>query len=91
MFEYELFLEESQINTNTDILENFNFVTYDELEEIIKSVKVKFSSVDEMPTQLIDPIIRSSLENILKIVNESLQSGIFPDYLNNAHVTPVPK
>ena len=84
-------LEESQINTNTDILENFNFVTYDELEEIIKSVKVKFSSVDEMPTQLIDPIIRSSLENILKIVNESLQSGIFPDYLKNAHVTPVPK
>ena len=84
-------LNQTQIITNTDLFGNFDFVTHEELEEIIKSVKAKFSTVDEMPTQLINPILSASFETILKIVNDSLQSGIFPDYLKNVHVTPVPK
>ena len=81
----------SQTNNSTSVMEKFDIVTDADLHEILKTVKTKFSTVDDIPTELIKPIINCSSASLLNIVNSSMQSGIFPNYLKQAHVIPVPK
>ena len=84
-------LDEPQTHRNLELLENFDLVTERDLEQIIKSIKIKYSTVDEIPEKLINPVIKSTSTNILKIVNDSLQNGVFPTYLKKSHIIPVPK
>ena len=84
-------LGEPQVNTTTALFTEFALISSSDLDEMLKSVKIKYSLVDEIPTKLINPIIKSSFPTILKIVNDSLQGGNFPDHWKKAFVTPVLK
>ena len=70
---------------------SFRTISLDELQAIIKTVKTKYSSVDGIPTLLLDTFITNSLHLILEIVNQSLESGIFPNSLKISHVIPILK
>ena len=48
---------------------SFRTISLDELQAIIKTVKTKYSSVDGIPTLLLDTFITNSLHLILEIVN----------------------
>ena len=64
---------------NSSVFENFSAVTNNELKAIIKSTKIRFSTIDNIPPKLITHVLNSSFEYILSIVNRSLITCIFPD------------
>ena len=78
-------------NSTTTIFETFEIVSGDELQNILNATKMKYSTVDDIPTDVLPSVINSSFPVILDIVNESLQSGIFPNFLKRTHVIPVAK
>ena len=69
----------------------FKVVSDDDLINVIKSVKMKYSAVDEISQKAIAPVIKATFKTILDIINDSLQSGIFPEPLKKSFVTPIPK
>ena len=72
-------------------LSTFTAVNGTYLQELIKKTNNKFSSVDNIPSILLNGIQETLFDNILHIVNLSLTQGIFPENFKNSHVTPVAK
>ena len=72
-------------------LNNFEELSLDVFNTIIKSAKWKYSSTDDIPSEVLKWIIEASAKHILRIVNISLVSGIFPNVLKLSHITPVIK
>ena len=72
-------------------LEEFKPISEEVLKDIIKNTKNKYSSVDDIPADLLDPIINITFELLLDIINYSLIYGVFPTYLKMSHVTPIIK
>ena len=68
------------------IFNNFEIVSQDLLKYIVKTVKNKFSSVDNIPKMFLETINSSILNILLDIVNQSLQTRKFPDSLKICHV-----
>ena len=52
---------------------------------------MKYSSVDNIDSELLKPIIASSASFIRNIVNQSFSQGIFLDCLKTSHIIPVLK
>ena len=78
-------------SVNINKFYNFRLVSAEELENVLLGVKSKFSTIDNIPSKIIKPFLKSSFNEILEIINSSLQSGIFPDQLKRSNVTPIPK
>ena len=80
-----------KVDAESITFSKFELVSSEELKVVFKSIKNKYSSVDDTPTILFQPILNSSLKFILEIVNQSLKEGIFPQALKTSHVLPIAK
>lgn len=69
----------------------FNPVTEDTVKEIIKGSPSKSCELDPIPTGLVKDCIDVLLPIITKIINLSLESGVFPGIFKKAIVKPVLK
>ena len=70
---------------------HFNIATVDEVERVIGKLSNKTCSLDPLPTWLLRENIGVVSPFITRIANASMQSGVFPDALKDAIVTPVLK
>ena len=78
--------------SKSDIPEFNNFRKLeDQVRKLVMSTKSKSCELDPTPTTLLKNIIPSILPAITKIINLSLQSGIFPQSWKTAIVTPILK
>ena len=84
-------LKNTHIPNQHTYFSSFNLITPDLLISIIKTIKKKYSSVDEIPTFFLETINSTTLPFLLNIVNQSLSSGEFPDSLKVSHVIPLLK
>ena len=87
------FVDCQQPNTNPNITSfcRFEIITKEYLAELIRKTNKKYSSVDNFPSSLLNDILACSIDEILEIINESLQTGTFPEGLKTSHITPVIK
>ena len=70
---------------------SFNAVTADVLFDIISGMNNKESSTDPIPLPFVKQHLHTFLPLILDIVNASLITGVFPDQLKHANVSPIIK
>ena len=70
---------------------DFQLLSCEEVLKIIKHSQVKTCSLDPLPAPLTKDVLVELLPCITAIVNKSLQSGVFPDCLKRALVTPLLK
>ena len=78
-------------NPNLPKLCNFETINKEYLADIMIKTNKKFSSVDNIPSSLLKDIMECSIDEILDIINCSLQTGTFPKSLKLSHVTPAIK
>jgi hypothetical protein len=68
----------------------FNYVSTKEIEEIIRSLKTKYShGYDEIPTKILKWTATFISSPLAYICNKALSSGIFPTRLKFSVVKPV--
>ena len=72
-------------------MERFDLVDAETLSRIVTELKPSTCSLDPIPTSLFKTIFNSVSEDILAIVNHSLQLGVFPTDLKTALVKPLLK
>ena len=72
-------------------LSNFEPATEKEVKKIIMNSPSTSCSQDPIPTSLLKEHLDVLLPIITKIVNSSLDKGIFPDCLKHANITPLIK
>ena len=72
-------------------LNEYPILSSETIKRIITETASKTSTLDAFPTQLLKQNMDVLLEPITSIVNESLQSGVFPDSWKCAIITPIPK
>ena len=72
-------------------LDNFTVLTEEEVLQLVKGSTKKNSNLGPMPTPLVIDCIDVLLPIITKIINLSLESGMFPDAWKNALVHPLLK
>ena len=72
-------------------LKSFDKITLPELRKIIKSMPTKSCENDCIPTKFLKENIHIFEELILKIVNVSLSSGVFPEKWKDAIIRPLLK
>ena len=70
---------------------NFCSMTESEVLEIIRGLKVKSCSLDPLPACLTADNLDLLLPHITKIINMSLETGVFSSALKSAFVTPILK
>ena len=76
---------------NIPTFEKFDVVSGTDLQTVMDSVKFKYSTIDDIPVEVLKPAMNAASEFILNVVNESLQNGVFPKLLKNSHVIPIAK
>ena len=59
------------------------------LKEFISSTIDKYSSVDDIPNNMLKQTISVLFKYILEIINASFSSGVFPQFLKLSHITPI--
>ncbi len=69
----------------------FDLVSSEDVKETIKRSAVKTCQLDPLPASLTKECLEDLLPSITTIVNASLQSGVFPECLKQALVTPLLK
>ena len=72
-------------------LNSFCAVNEEELRQTILQMTSSSCSLDVIPTPFLKEVLDSVISDILKIVNCSLYSGVFPDSLKTAVVRPLLK
>ena len=73
--------------TNTFILTPTNI---EEIEDIIKTLNIrKFIRPNSIPTKLLKQLFKEISMPIEKLINLSLETGVFPDDLKLARVIPI--
>ena len=72
-------------------LPSFNEVSEDEVLKIIKNSPTKSCLLDPVPTFLLKDCVEILLPSITKLVNLSLDEGVFPQKFKKAVVTPLIK
>jgi hypothetical protein len=83
-----------EIKNHVDVEKNFEFqhITSDKIEKIIDKINIKKASgFDNIPAKVIKqckPIISNQLTSL---INLSIDTGVFPDSLKKAQVTPLHK
>ena len=70
---------------------NFSEVSEDEVLRVIKLSTVTSCSLDPLPANILKLALDHLLPTIIRIVNNSLSSGVFPSALKHACVTPLLK
>jgi len=81
------FIHEHDVNALT----NFKPVDEDEIRKIISHLSNKSCSLDAMPAWMVKMCIDVIVPKLTLIVNLSLSTGIFPDILKQAIITPILK
>ena len=66
-------------------------VSYANVEEIILSLRNKPCNINTFSASVLKRIRRHVSHAVCHIINLSLRTGIFPDCLKLAKVTPIPK
>ncbi len=69
----------------------FSEVSVDEVREIIMKSAIKSSPLDPVPTNLFKRCLGLLLPHLTRVINTSLQSGVMPESLKTAQVTPLLK
>ena len=77
-------------DTDSQLCE-FNVVTEDSVKSVITKMSSSSCLLDPQPTWLMKKCLMSNLPALTRIVNLSLQSGIFPADAHQAIVTPIIK
>ena len=72
-------------------LSDFHPVSSDELLKIVQRSTNKSCQLDPIPTSLFKRHIMTFLPKLTEVVNASLRSGVFPESLRDAVVTPILK
>ena len=73
-------------------LTKFSPVSSDELIRMIKDTSNATCELDPIPTKLVKSVLLETLlPSVIKIINLSLESGIFPDLYKQANVKPLLK
>ena len=83
--------DSGNVGGETDRFEKFNLMSEDEVASLVKSLPDKFCDLDPIPTSLLKQLLPTLLPVLTKIVNTSLQSGVFPSGLKEAIVRPTIK
>ena len=71
------------------VLENYRLLNCDEVAKIVLASPTKTCEADPIPTELLKKVVLSIIQLLTKLVNESLQTGEFPDDLKEALVKTV--
>ena len=87
------FVDESSVfyPNHVTSMHNFYLLTSGDVEKIIKNFPSKICSLDSIPTWLVKDSLHALLPILIKVVNNSLGSGTFPDTLKQSIITPVLK
>lgn len=64
-------------------------VTHPECEKTIKSLKLTKNDINQIPVNIFKSSLHKILEPLVQIINDSFASGVFPDQLKIARVTPI--
>lgn len=64
-------------------------VSLDECNKIIQNLKITKTSIDYIPVKLFKSISSSIIKPLTQLINGSLLSGVFPDRLKIARITPI--
>ena len=78
-------------NPSPFILNSFKHVTPDEVRSIIIKSPNKSCSLDPLPTRILKQCLDVLIEPITKIINTSLDTGLFPSSWKSGIITPVLK
>ena len=70
-------------------LMNFQLLSCEDVSKIVLASPAKTCDADPIPTELLKKVLLAIIHLLTKLVNESLQSGEFPDDLKKALVTPL--
>ena len=84
----------SQLDTVPQLpskLEKFRVLMDDEVARIIRKSPCKCCESDPVDTGLLKDVLPSALPLLTRLVNSSMQSGVFPDELKEALVKPLLK
>ena len=81
---------ESNVTANAGLSE-FQPINEEYLLSLYQRTNDKFSSVDNIPSQMMKYIKQGCMGKILQVINASMNSGIFPDLLKTSHATPIIK
>ena len=73
------------------VLENYPFLSCDDVVKIVLVSPTKTCEADPIPTELLKKVQPSIIQLLTKLVNELLQTGEFPDDLKEALVKPLLK
>ena len=68
----------------------FSKITDDQVENIIRSMQSK-CELDVMPLTILKQILPSLIMPITKLINESLEKGVFADKWKTANIKPLLK
>ena len=71
---------------NINSLCSFDLITKEVMEAVIKDTKNKYSAVDDIPAELINLILNTISDDLLDIINNSLQTGNFPSCLKRSRI-----
>ena len=77
--------------SNFHIMSEFQALSCEDVRKIIMQFPSKSCSLDSLPTWILKDNLHVLLPFITKIVNSSLISGVFPEILKQAIITPVLK
>ncbi len=72
-------------------LSNFALIESNELLDVLQQLSSATCALDPMPTKLFKNVFSCLVEDVLEMVNASLDSGIFPSCLKHAIVTALLK
>ena len=64
-------------------------VTHSECEKTVKSLKLTKNDVNQIPIKLFKLSLHLIVQPLVRIINDSFVSGVFPDQLKIARVTPI--
>ena len=71
-------LQVNFVNCLESTLSNFDLVTADELSSLIMKYPPKSCDLDPMPTWLVKKHLPTIIPVLLRIINGSLSTGVFP-------------
>ena len=84
-------IDYSTDNHSSPIFNSFKLKTPDEVKCIINKSPNKSCTLDPLPTHILKQCLDILIHPITKIINSSLQSGLFPSSWKSGIVTPVLK
>ena len=70
---------------------NFELLSKDSVKKLVLSVPTKSCSLDPVPLKVVKECLDEIVPLLTVIINQSLQSGVFPDMWKEALVTPTLK